>query len=101
MSRSEVEALELVERARTLGMSDTEAARWRAEVADPCGCQEGLTAALAATPAAMLLLPGPMWLVAPTGFLVGALLGKAFGIARGMPLVRTRRADLLRRTSLL
>jgi len=82
-------------------MSDREAAYWRHAVTDPCGCTEGLFGglitgvSLAGRPAS----GGMATLSGVGGFVVGALAGKAIGVARGLRLVRYQRRALTRRVA--
>jgi len=99
MSRSERAALALVEDAVRHGMSEREAAYWREVVADPCGCAEGMAVGVVGAAAAAVAAGGPVSLVvlAGAGFAGGAVVGKVFGVARGLRVVRFQREQLAQR----
>ncbi len=103
MSRSEDQALAVVDRAVAAGiLSRREADHWRAEVRDPCGCAEGLVGAgLAGVAAAAVRHDslGELLVSGTAGVAVGALAGKVLGVARGLHLVRHQRTELRRRVA--
>lgn len=88
-----------IDRGIRAGMDEREAAYWREAVTDPCGCTEGLLGGLV-TGVSLALKPlsiGTRVSGGVRGFLVGALAGKAVGVARGLGLVRHQRRALTRR----
>jgi hypothetical protein len=99
MLRSETLALREIDRGIEAAMSDREAAYWRQAVADPCGCTEGLLGGLISgvSLARRPVYGGTRMRVGIGGFVVGALAGKAIGVARGLRLVRYQRQALTRR----